>query len=434
LRPYSIIKKKRDGEKLDREQIAGFLDGYLAGEVPEYQMAALLMAVYFRGLDHAELAVWAERMLHSGVVLDLSDIPGVKVDKHSTGGVGDKISLPLAPLVAACGVRVPMISGRGLGHTGGTLDKLESIPGFDVNLSIARYRELVADLGLCLIGQTADLAPLDRRLYALRDVTATVDSVPLISSSIMSKKLAEGIDALVLDVKVGSGAFMKTVQEARVLAETMVGIGRQMGKRVVALLTNMDQPLGRMVGNALEVRETIDVLRGGGPDDIVELTLELGAHMLVLGDAAADRAEALAKMRTALDDGSALARFRALVEAQGGDVRTIDEPDLLPRAKQTQEVVAKRSGCVQAIDTEKVGHAAVALGAGRLRVDSPVLPEVGIEVLVRLGDTVTEGQPLVVVHSSERSDVERATELVHEAYDIGAGEAVLRPLVLDVVS
>ena len=434
MRPYSIIKRKRDGEKLSREQIASFLDKYLAGEIPDYQMSAMLMAIYFRGLDAEELAVWAERMLHSGVVLDLSDIPGRKVDKHSTGGVGDKISLPLAPLVAACGVRVPMISGRGLGHTGGTLDKLESIPGFDVNLNIRRYRQLVAELGLCLIGQTADLAPLDRRLYALRDVTATVDSVPLISSSIMSKKLAEGIDALVLDVKVGSGAFMKTVEDARDLAETMVGIGQRMGKRVVALLTNMEQPLGEMVGNALEVRETIDVLRGGGPADIVELTLELGAQMLLLGGAAADREAALGKLRAALADGSALARFRALVEAQGGDPEVIDDPERLPTAPTREEVLAPRAGIIRSIDTEKIGHAAVALGAGRVRVDSPVLPEVGIQVRVRLGDRVEAGQPLVVLHTAPRSDAARAQELVLAAYDIGEGEVVTRPLVLEIVS
>ena len=297
MRAYELIQRKRDGGRLSPEEIRSFIAAYTAGELPDYQVAALLMAVFFRGLDATELSAWTGAMLHSGEVLDLADVPGVKVDKHSTGGVGDKISLPLAPLVAACGVPVPMISGRGLGHTGGTLDKLESIPGFRVDLPPERFRKQVAELGCCLIGQTATIAPADKKLYALRDATATVESIPLICSSILSKKLAEGIDALVLDVKVGRGAFMKGIEDARLLARTMVDLGEAMGKRVVALLTSMDEPLGRTIGNALEVRESLEVLRGGGPADVVELTVRLGAEMLLLGGVALDLADGELRIR-----------------------------------------------------------------------------------------------------------------------------------------
>src|SRR3954469_3214244 len=297
MRPYELIKAKRDGQPMSPDDIRAFLDGYTRGTVPDYQMAAMCMAVFFRGMSDVELGAWARAMLDSGEVLDLSDTPGIKVDKHSTGGVGDKVSLSLAPLAAACGVPVPMISGRGLGHTGGTLDKLESIPGFRGDLSVADYRRQVREVGACLIGQTSTLAPADKKLYALRDVTATVDCIPLIASSIMSKKLAEGIDALVLDVKVGSGAFMKRIEDARTLARTMIGIGREMGKKVTALLTDMDQPLGRAVGNALEVIEAIDVLHGRAPEDLTECTLALTAEMLVLGQKAKDTAEARKKLQ-----------------------------------------------------------------------------------------------------------------------------------------
>jgi pyrimidine-nucleoside phosphorylase/thymidine phosphorylase len=327
MRAVDLIERKRDGGALTADELRFLVKGNTTGEIPDYQMAAFLMAVYFKGMRPEELAPWTEAMLRSGSVLDFSDLSGRCVDKHSTGGVGDKISLPLAPLVAACGVRVPMVSGRGLGHTGGTLDKLESIPGFSTQQSSARFRELVDTLGLGLIGQTADIAPADKLLYALRDVTATVESIPLIASSIMSKKLAEGIDALVLDVKVGNGAFMRSVDQARTLAETMAGIGQRMGKRVVAYLTDMNQPLGATVGNALEVRESVEILRGGGPADVRALTLTFAREMLQLGGV--DPAEA----ERALDDGRALARFRALVEAQGGDPRVIDDPDRLPKAR-----------------------------------------------------------------------------------------------------
>lgn len=434
LRPYDIIKQKRDGQKLDDEDIAAFLKGYLDGEVPDYQMSALLMAIYFRGLDSEELAVWTGRMLHSGLVLDLSDIPGPKIDKHSTGGVGDKISIPLAPLVASCGVRVPMVSGRGLGHTGGTLDKLESIPGFDVNLSIRRYRETIREVGLALIGQTADLTPLDRRLYALRDVTATVDSIPLIASSIMSKKLAEGIDGLVLDVKVGSGAFMKTAEQARELARTMVGIGSRMGKQVVAVLTNMDQPLGETVGNALEIAESVRVLRGEGPADTTEITLALGAQMLLLAGLARDESAARERLEAAIADGSALAKLAALTAAQGGDPRFVDDPDVLPHARETIPIGSPGEGYVQTIDTEKLGLAAMSLGAGRARVDSPIDPAVGLVVHAKVGARVAADAPLVTLHANDTEAVDEAEELVREAYALGPAAVTAAPLVIDIVS
>src|SRR5437588_3398474 len=341
MRAYDLIRKKRDGGSLSKEELQYLVSGATSGGIADEQLAAFLMAVFFRGMDAQELKAWLHAMLHSGRVLDLSGIPGRKVDKHSTGGVGDKISLPLASLVAVCGVKVPMVSGRGLGHTGGTLDKLESIPGFTVDLSMARFAELVNRLGVCLIGQTQEIAPADRKLYALRDATATVESMPLIASSILSKKLAEGIDALVLDVKVGRGAFMKTLPEARALARTMVDLCRALGRGCVALLTDMDAPLGRAVGNAVEVRESIEILRGGGPADVRELTLRLGAEMLLAGEApGVGNDPLLARMRleTALADGGALKRFAQLIEAQGGDPHVCDDPSRLPRPKLIREV------------------------------------------------------------------------------------------------
>ncbi len=398
-----LIAEKRNGGILSEEEIRFLINGYASGEIPDYQMAALAMAIYFQGLTPDELSPWADAMLHSGRVIDLSHLPGRKVDKHSTGGVGDKISLPLAPLVAACGVKVPMISGRGLGHTGGTLDKLESIPGFRTDLSVTQYIDQVAALGVALIGQTDEVCPADKRLYALRDVTATVESIPLISSSIMSKKLAEGIDALVLDVKVGSGAFMKTIEEARVLAQTMVSIGERMGKKTVALLTNMKQPLGRMIGNALEVRESIEILRDEGPADVRALTLALGRAMLELGDTDPNRIE------TALADGSALALFAQIIEAQGGDPRVCDDLERLPSAAERVPFVASRDGYVSAMDTRRIGLGACALGAGRATTDDLIDPGVGLEMNCRVGDLVTAGQPLVWIHHNGRGlDAARA--------------------------
>jgi len=429
---YEIIHAKRDGRAIAAADLAALVDGFTRGEIPDYQMAAFCMAVFFRGMDDAEVGALTEAMLRSGDVLDLSDVPGRKVDKHSTGGVGDKVSLALAPLAAACGVKVPMISGRGLGHTGGTLDKLEAIPGFRTDLDADRFRALVREVGACLVGQTARLAPADRRLYALRDVTATVESIPLIAASIMSKKLAEGIDALVLDVKVGSGAFMKDLAGARALARTLAAIGRGTGKKVSALLTDMSQPLGRAVGNALEVVETVELLRGGGPADLREVTVELTAEMLVLGGVAADRAAARARVEGAIADGRGLAKLEEIVRAQGGDPLALRDPARLPRAPRTYEVGAPAAGVVQAVDGEAIGLAAVALGAGRARVEDRIDPAVGLVVRKRIGERVEKGEPLCTVHEGDRSEARpRVTARVEAAFRIGPGAAAPPPLLLE---
>jgi pyrimidine-nucleoside phosphorylase/thymidine phosphorylase len=401
--PYELIHEKRDGAVLAAEEIAHLVEGFTRGTVPDYQMAAFCMAVYFRGMEVGETRALTEAMLRSGDVLDLSDVEGAKIDKHSTGGVGDKVSLALAPLAAACGVKVPMISGRGLGHTGGTLDKLEAIPGFRVDLEVERFRALVKEVGACLIGQTERLAPADKKLYALRDVTATVESIPLISASIMSKKLAEGIDGLVLDVKVGTGAFMKTLEDARALAGSLAGIGRAMGKKVTALLTAMDEPLGVAVGNALEVAEVIELLRGGGPADLRELTVELTAEMVLQAGLADGLPSARAAVVSAILDGRGLAKLEQIVRAQGGDPSVVADPSRLPRAPERYLVPSPTGGFVAAIHGEAVGLAAVALGAGRARVEDPVDPAVGLEVLKKVGARVEAGEPLCRVHSGPKS-------------------------------
>ena len=434
MRAADLIRAKRDGRTLAAEDIRALVDGYVDGEVADYQMAAFCMAVFFRGMEPAETAALAEAMLRSGDVLDLSDLPGVKVDKHSTGGVGDKVSLALAPIAAACGVVVPMISGRGLGHTGGTLDKLEAIPGFQVRLPVERFREILARHGACLVGQTDRLAPADRKLYALRDVTATVESIPLIASSIMSKKLAEGIDALVLDVKVGKGAFMKRREDAEALARTLAGIGRSFGKRVTAFLGAMDEPLGRTVGNALEVKETLDLLRGGGPPDLVACTEELTAEMVLLAGLAADRDAALARVRGAVASGRALEKLLAICAAQGGDPRVLEDPSRLPTAPSRLEVRAPRGGFVQAIDAQEIGLAAMSLGAGRARVDDRIDPAVGIVLERKVGDAVAAGEPLAVLHhgysgpGGEAPD--RVAERVLRAYTLGEERRAPGPVVL----
>ncbi|HLL52969.1 MAG TPA: thymidine phosphorylase [Myxococcaceae bacterium] len=431
MNPYELIKAKRDGKELAVDDVRELIAGYTDGRIPDYQMSAMCMAIVFRGLSRVELGAWTRAMLESGEVLDLSDIPGVKVDKHSTGGVGDKVSLSLAPLAAACGVPVPMISGRGLGHTGGTLDKLESIPGFKVDLSVARYREMVAKVGACLIWQTATLAPADKKLYALRDVTATVDCIPLIASSIMSKKLAEGIDALVLDVKVGSGAFMKKLEDARTLARTMIGIGAEMGRKVTALLTDMDQPLGRTVGNALEVIEAVDMLRGRAPEDYTEVTLTLTAEMLVLGGKAKDAASARALLHEAIRTGAAVEKLKEIVKWQGGDPRAVDDHSLLPTARSTVDVAAASSGYVTAIDSEAVGLAGVVLGAGRERTDSRIDHAVGFTLLRKVGEAVKAGEPLVRIHYNDEKPVAEVTRRLLRAYRIGAEAPAARPLVVE---
>jgi pyrimidine-nucleoside phosphorylase len=425
-----LIRRKREGGELDPSQIAAFFEGYTAGAVEEYQMSAFLMAVYFRGLTTRELNALVDVMLHSGAVADLSAVPGIKVDKHSTGGVGDKVSIVLAPLVASLGVPVPMMSGRGLGHTGGTLDKLETIPGFRTDLSLVAFRDQVARIGCALIGQTAEVAPLDRRLYALRDVTATVESIPLIASSIMSKKLAEGIDALVLDVKLGSGAFMRDRGAAEDLARTMIAIGRARGTRVVALLTAMDRPLGHTVGNALEMEECVRSLQGAGPADLRELTLALAAEMLVAGGAAADVDSAQALAERALDDGRALEKMRQIIEAQGGNAAVLADPALLPQAATREVVEAPRSGTLQAMDVRAIGDAAVALGAGRAALDSVIDPGVGFDITVKPGDTVERGEPVATVYAATLAEARAGGVRLLQALRIGDEPADPLPLIV----
>ena len=428
-----LITRKRDGETLAPGDIAALVAAYTAGQVPDYQMAAFLMAAFTRGLDRTEGVALMQAMLHSGQVLDLSDIPGRKVDKHSTGGVGDKVSLVLAPLVAACGVPVPMISGRGLGHTGGTLDKLEAIPGFDVNLSLDRYRAVLRDVGTVMIGQTAEIAPADRTLYALRDVTGTVESIPLIAASILSKKLAEGIDALVLDVKVGRGAFMTDEGQARRLAETLVGIATEAGTPTVALLTAMDVPLGRASGNGPETAEAIRILRGEMPDggpcsDVVEVTLALAGEMLALGGKAATPEEGRDVAEAALRDGHALATFRRLVAAQGGDVAVLDAPERLS-GPPVSTVLADASGVVTDVDARQVALAALGLGAGRARKEDAVDPRAGVVLNKRPGETVEAGEPLATLYTSDPSRADAAA--VRAAFTLGDSAPAPRPLVLD---
>jgi pyrimidine-nucleoside phosphorylase len=419
MRAVDIIISKRDGRTLGREEIRFFVEGVTAGTLPDYQASALLMAILLRGMNAEETAWLTDAMVHSGVRVDLGDIPGLKVDKHSTGGVGDKTSLVLAPLAAACGVPVPMMSGRGLGHTGGTLDKLEAIPGFRVDLSLEEMKHALARAGCAMIGQTAQIAPADKKLYALRDVTGTVESIPLISASIMSKKIAEGIDALVLDVKTGSGAFMKTEAESRRLAESLVSIGNASGVKTEAIITAMDTPLGRAVGNALEVIECIDVLKGGGPPDLVAVSVELAARMLVLGQVADDFPAAEAQVRRAIRSGAGLERFRQIIEIQGGDPKVVDDYRRLPHVPDRHVVAASRGGFVTALDAALVGRASVALGAGRDRVDDPVDPAVGIMVAAKPGDAVRAGDPVLEMHYRDRARLEAAVRLTSQAITVG---------------
>jgi pyrimidine-nucleoside phosphorylase len=419
VRAVDIIQRKRDGLELSAGEIDFLIRGYAEGRIPDYQASALAMAVYFRGMTPAETVALTESMMRTGEVLDLQDLPGPKVDKHSTGGVGDKTSLILAPVVAACGVNVPMISGRGLGHTGGTLDKLESIPGFSVRLSLADFRAVLEQTRLAIIGQTPEIAPADKKLYALRDVTGTVESRPLIAASIMSKKMAEGIDALVLDVKTGDGAFMKSFEDSKALAETMVEIGRGMGKKVAALITDMEQPLGHAVGNALEVVECLDTLKGRGPKDLESLSLELAGWMLHLAGVAANLDAARSRARDALVSGAGLRKFRQVVERQGGDPRVVDDPHLLPRAREVIPIPAEKDGRVVAIAARAVGHAAMLLGAGRETVDSVIDPAVGLVLQKKVGDLVIAGEPYVTLHVNDRGRLDEALALLKEAIRFG---------------
>ena len=424
-----LIEHKRDGGKLSADEVRWLIAGFTADTVPDYQMAALLMAILLKGLDGEELASWTDAMLHSGDVLDFSHVAAPKVDKHSTGGVGDKVSIPLAPIVAACGVAVPMMSGRGLGHTGGTLDKLESIPGFRTALDPAEFTRLLARTGLVLAGQSDRLVPADRRIYALRDVTGTVPSIPLIASSIMSKKLAEGLDAIVLDVKVGSGAFMKDIARSRELARTMVGIGASYGTPVSALITDMSQPLGAAVGNANEIAESVEVLRGGGPSDLVEITYRFGVEMLLMAGVAGDRAAARVQMQRAVSDGRAFAKLEEVVVAQGGDPAVLHDTSLLASAPEETVVTAARGGVVTRCDALDLGVAAVRLGAGRATKEEQIDPGVGFTVCAKVGDEVAPGDPLVRIRWREPRRLAEAMPLVERAVVIGDGPATPPPLV-----
>ncbi len=431
IRPAELIQRKRDGEELAPDELAELVLAYARGDVPDYQMAAFAMAVYFRGLSEAETFALTDAMVRSGETIDLGAAIGRRVvDKHSTGGVGDKTTLAVGPLVAACGVPFGKMSGRGLGHTGGTLDKLESIPGFRVELTTDEFVAQVRDVGLAIVGQTADLVPADKKLYALRDVTATVDNVSLIAASIMSKKIASGADAIVLDVKVGDGAFMKTLEDARELAREMLALGRNAGRDVVCVLTDMDQPLGRAVGNALEVREALATLRGDGPPDFAELVLDAAAHLLALSDLGIDREEARRRAEQAVADGSAVAAYERWVRGQGGD----PAEDALPKAPLIREVFAPRDGHVTRLAALPIGLAALHLGAGRREKDDPVDHAVGVVCRRKRGDRVEHGEALAEIHARDEASAAEAAEAVLAAYEVGDEAPRERPIVLDTLA
>ena len=439
MNTVELIRKKREGQALTEEEIQYLLAGYVDGNVPDYQMSAFLMACYFKGMSEQETFTFTKLMLHSGELVDLSSIPGTKVDKHSTGGVGDKVSLILAPIVAACGVPVPMISGRGLGHTGGTLDKLESIPGFRTNLSIVEYKKVIKDNGLVMIGQTKEIAPADKRMYSLRDVTATVECIPLIAASIMSKKLAEGIDALVLDVKTGRGAFMQTRDLSRKLAETMVKIGTQFGKETLGFITAMNQPLGIMIGNWLEVMESVDCLRGtrgtnDGSSDLMEVTHLLSGAMIVLGKKASTLEDGIQKSKETIASGKAFTKFTQLVEAQGGDVATIQDFETRqPKPKFSCEVRATESGYVDAIDSLELGLASIGLGASREKIDDVIDPKAGIKLYHKVGDKIAAGDSLAVFYTDREKSVESSRVRITNAFHVSSKKPLSQPLILDVV-
>jgi pyrimidine-nucleoside phosphorylase len=432
LFPQHVIARKRDGAELQRGEIEAFVKGATDGSWADYQLSALLMAIYLKGMTPGETAALTEAMLRSGTEADLSSIRAPKADKHSTGGVGDKVSLHLAPMVAACGVVVPMISGRGLGHTGGTLDKLESIPGFRVGLSLEEYRAQLARIGVALIGQTAELAPADRKLYALRDVTATVECIPLICASILSKKLASGIDVLVCDVKYGRGAFMRDKARARELAVTLTTVAKAMGKPTRAVLTCMDEPLGRTVGNALEVAESVACLRGAGPADLMEVTYAIGEQMLLLAGASAGAAEARSRLEASVASGSALAKFREMVAAQGGDVRVVDDPSGLPKASIRRALPSPRGGHVADVDALGVALAALHLGAGRSRAEDPVDHAVGVGDLAKAGEKVEPGGPLCTIHANSERSAREAADILLKAIVVGDAPGA-RPRLVDEV-
>jgi pyrimidine-nucleoside phosphorylase len=434
MRMYDIIRKKRDGEELTKEEIEFAIQGYVNGSIPDYQMSAWAMAVFLRGMTDRETADLTMAIVQSGEVLDLSAIAGTKVDKHSTGGVGDKTSLVLAPLVAAAGVPVAKMSGRGLGHTGGTIDKLESIPGFSVEISQEDFIRQVNQIKMALISQTGNLAPADKKLYALRDVTATVDTIPLIASSIMSKKIAAGADAIVLDVKTGEGAFMKTLDGSFALARAMVKIGEAVGRKTVAVVSDMDQPLGYAVGNALEVKEAIDTLKGEGPEDLTELCLVLGSHMLMLAGAASDPEEARERLRELIRSGQGLETFKRFVEAQKGDPRIIEDTGLLPQAKKQVPIYAEADGYVAKIHAEEVGTCAMLLGAGRETKESAIDLAVGIVLRKKVGDPVKKGDPLCVLHVNAEDRLEEVRQRMARAIEITQQRTREHPFIYGVVT
>jgi len=427
--PQWIIEKKRYGQALTDEDIGFFILGYANGAIPDYQMAALAMAITLRGMTPDEIAALTRSMLRSGSILDTSSLRNPKIDKHSTGGIGDKISLVLAPLAACCGITVPMIAGRGLGLTGGTIDKLESIPGYRTQLDEAAFLRVLNACGCSIIRAMENIVPADKKLYALRDVTGTVASIPLIVASILSKKLAVRPDGLVLDVKWGRGAFMATRADAEALARALAETGQRLGLATRALLTDMNQPLGRAVGNALEVVECVDVLRGRGPADVVALTLELGARMLVMGRAAADREQALERLRARLESGEAFERLKAMVRLHGGDPRALDDPAQLPRAAIREPLPAGRAGFIQTVDAEAIGRAALLLGAGRMRVTDAIDPAAGITALKKIGETVTAGETLAILHTNRRETLAEALTLCRGAFRITAESVAPPPLI-----
>ena len=430
-----LIAKKRDGEALSTEEIGFMIDGYVRGEIPDYQMSAMCMAILFRGMDDREILDLTMSMMHSGETLDLSPIRGVKADKHSTGGVGDKTSLVLCPMVAACGVKIAKMSGRGLGHTGGTIDKLESFPGFVTGISEERFFENVNHIGIAIAGQTAEVCPADKKLYALRDVTGTVPSIPLIVSSIMSKKLAAGADVIVLDVKCGSGAFMKTAEQARELAEGLTRVGRLAGRKCAAVITDMDEPLGYAVGNALEVKEAIDVLAGRTEaGELKELCLTLGANMLTLSGLAANEAKAREKLEATIADGSALKKLAEMVEAQYGDSRAVYDTSLLPEAAFKREVPSAEAGYVAHIEAEDVGLVSMHLGGGRVTKDSAIDLSVGVVLHKKVGDRVEPGESLATIHASDEKKAAEAAELLKKCYTLSQSPVEKAPFIKAVVS
>jgi len=444
MRAYDLIRKKRDGGSLSADEISWIIGGHLKGDVPDYQMSAFLVTVCINGMDDAETVALTRAMLESGTTLDLSEISGTKVDKHSTGGVGDKTSIILAPLMAAMGLKIPMISGRGLGHTGGTLDKLESIPGLRTDIGTDEFKQNVKKIGFSIMGQTDEIAPADRKLYALRDVTATVESIPLIAASIMSKKLAEGTEGLVLDVKCGSGAFMKTEEKAKELAQVMVKIGDSMGVRTVAVVTEMSEPLGRAVGNSLEVKECLNALKGNWAADLKEVTMTLGAWMLTMSDSLIEETslqflDPRAKKHyidEALDfieKGDAFKKFTEFVDAQYGDAETLFKPAMLPSAKETKHILAKGDGYLRTLDAEAVGRAAVLLGAGRERMGDEIDPAAGIVLTKKTGDEVKAGEPLAMFHYGDMASLAEAEDAFYSGVEIGPKEPVRKKLMRDVV-